>query len=66
MSNSGPASDEDIPLADRRADQQDVHDEPDFADEFAPSPTDPANQPEDDPDTDVHGQDEGHERPSSA
>ncbi|WP_329428124.1 hypothetical protein OG339_01650 [Streptosporangium sp. NBC_01495] len=64
MSHSEPDH-EDAPLADRRAEQQDVHDEPDFADEFAPSPTDPAGQPEDDPDTDVYGQDEGYDRPTS-
>jgi hypothetical protein len=57
--------DENVPLADRRAGQEDVFDEPDFADEFAPSPTDPAGQPEDDPDTRVYGEDEGYDRPSS-
>ncbi|GAA4206981.1 hypothetical protein GCM10022252_70010 [Streptosporangium oxazolinicum] len=65
MSHSG-SDHEDAPLADRRADQQDIHDEPDFADEFAPSPTDPAGQPEDDPDADVYGQDEGYDRPTSS
>ncbi|MFI6511059.1 hypothetical protein ACIBCT_25925 [Streptosporangium sp. NPDC050855] len=66
MSHSEPTSDQDVPLADRRADQQDLHEEPDFADEFAPSPTDPAGQPEDDPNTAVHGEDEGYDRPTSS
>jgi hypothetical protein len=55
--------DEDRPLADRREDPE-VHDEPDFAGEFAPSETDPANQPEDDPDDRVYGEDEGYEKPT--
>ncbi|GAA4593239.1 hypothetical protein GCM10023194_57080 [Planotetraspora phitsanulokensis] len=58
--------DRNIPLADRRAEQEAVHDEPDFAEEFTPSPTDPAGQPETDPDKEVHGQDEGYEKPTSA
>ncbi|WP_449063956.1 hypothetical protein [Planomonospora algeriensis] len=55
--------DEDKPLADRR-ERPEVHDEPDIAGEAAPSATDPANQPEDDPDRRVYGQDEGYERPT--
>ncbi|MET9340611.1 hypothetical protein [Nonomuraea sp. NPDC003804] len=39
-------------------------DEPDFADEHSPSPSDPANQPEQDPDQEVYGGDEGYERPT--
>jgi hypothetical protein len=58
--------DRNAPLADRRRRQEDNHDEPDFAEEFAPSPTDPAGQPENDPDTGVHGEDEGYEKPTSA
>ncbi|GAA3133723.1 hypothetical protein [Streptosporangium carneum] len=54
---------EDRPLADRR-DAPEDHEEPDFAGEFAPSATDPANQPEDDPDDRVYGQDEGYEKPT--
>jgi hypothetical protein len=33
---------------------------------FAPSPTDPAGQPDNDPDSEVYGEDEGYERPTSA
>ncbi len=58
-------SDEDRPLADRR-DDPDAHEEPDFAGEFAPSATDPANQPESDPDNRVYGEDEGYERPTES
>ncbi|MCK2218566.1 hypothetical protein MF672_032935 [Actinomadura sp. ATCC 31491] len=55
--------DETAPLADRRDPAED-HEEPDFAEEFTPSPTDPANQPEDDPDERVYGQDEGYDKPT--
>ncbi|GII86880.1 hypothetical protein Ssi03_48700 [Sphaerisporangium siamense] len=58
--------DENVPLADRRAGQEDQHDEPDFAEESAPSPTDPAGQPRTDPDRDVYGDDEGYEEPTRA
>jgi hypothetical protein len=58
-------SDESRPLADRRENPED-HEVADFAEEFAPSPTDPANQPEDDPDDHVHGEDEGYEEPTRA
>ncbi|MFG3441390.1 hypothetical protein ACGF0J_29445 [Nonomuraea sp. NPDC047897] len=54
---------DDRPLADRRADPE-VHDEADFAEEFVPSPTDPANQPEGDPHERVYGEDEGYDRPT--
>lgn len=54
---------ENRPLADRRDNPED-HDAPDFAEEFAPSPTDPANQPEGDPDDHVHGEDEGYDKPT--
>ncbi|WP_214414382.1 hypothetical protein [Sphaerisporangium fuscum] len=58
--------DENVPLADRRAGQEDLFDDADFAGEFTPSPTDPANQPELDPDDRrVHGEDEGYEKPTS-
>ncbi|GIH79632.1 hypothetical protein [Planobispora longispora] len=55
--------DEDRPLADRRSGQEE-HEVPDFAGEFAPSATDPAGQPQDDPDERVYGQDEGYEEPT--
>ena len=55
----------DIPLADRRAGQQDQHDEPDIAEEATPSPTDPAGRPETDPDDRVYGGDEGYENPTT-
>ncbi|WP_431899885.1 hypothetical protein [Nonomuraea sp. bgisy101] len=51
------------PLSDRRERPED-YDTADFAEEFTPSPTDPANQPEDDPDERVYGQAEGYERPT--
>ncbi|MFI6538571.1 hypothetical protein ACIBHY_39375 [Nonomuraea sp. NPDC050547] len=51
------------PLGDHR-ERPDMYDEPDFAEEFTPSPADPANQPEDDPDEHVYGQAEGYERPT--
>ncbi|GLX95789.1 hypothetical protein [Herbidospora sp. NBRC 101105] len=56
-------SDDSAPLADRRNPEED-HDEPDIAGEFSPSATDPANQPEDDPDDKVYGEDEGYDRPT--
>ncbi|GIH94418.1 hypothetical protein ACFFMN_18490 [Planobispora siamensis] len=55
--------DENRPLADRRNIDED-HDVPDVAGEFTPSPTDPSNQPEDDPNERVYGQDEGYEKPT--
>ncbi len=55
---------DDRPLADRREDPGQSA-EPDFADEHSPSPTDPASQPEQDPDKRrVYGQDEGYNRPT--
>ncbi|MBG0829171.1 hypothetical protein HS041_15485 [Planomonospora sp. ID67723] len=54
---------DDRPLADRRDSEED-HGEPDIAGEFTPSPTDPAGQPEEDPDDRVYGQDEGYEGPT--
>jgi hypothetical protein len=54
---------DDRPLADRREDPEQAA-EPDFADEHSPSPTDPASQPEQDPDKRVYGQDEGYNRPT--
>ncbi|GGO64144.1 hypothetical protein [Nonomuraea cavernae] len=57
--------DETAPLADRRDPEED-HGEPEFADEFSPSPTDPANQSEGDPDEEVHGQAEGYDEPTEA
>ncbi|GAA3445427.1 hypothetical protein [Planomonospora venezuelensis] len=55
--------DEGRPLADRRGGGEE-YEEPDIAGEFAPSPTDPAGQPGDDPDDRVYGQDEGYEKPT--
>jgi hypothetical protein len=58
-------NEDDRPLADRRS-RPEEYDEPDFADEASPSPTDPANQPDQDPDDRVHGDDEGYEPPTRA
>jgi hypothetical protein len=65
MSENARPDDENVPLADRRAEQLDQHEEPDFAEESTASPTDPAGQPEADPDGDVYGEDEGYEKPTS-
>ncbi|WP_113703648.1 hypothetical protein [Nonomuraea lactucae] len=54
---------DDRPLADRREDPQ-MYEDADFGEEFAPSPTDPANQPEQDPQDEVYGEDEGYEKPT--
>jgi hypothetical protein len=56
---------DDRPLADRRENPE-LHDDPDIGEEFVPSPTDPANQPEQDPDDRVYGDDEGYDRPTEA
>ena len=51
------------PLADRREHPEEF-DDADFAEESAPSPADPANQPEQDPDDTVYGEDEGYDKPT--
>ncbi|MEV0195581.1 hypothetical protein [Nonomuraea sp. NPDC050691] len=53
------------PLADRRENPEEF-DDADFAEEFDPSPTDPANQPEQDPHREVYGEAEGYDRPTEA
>ncbi|GGP80956.1 hypothetical protein [Streptosporangium pseudovulgare] len=50
-------------LADRRDDPE-AYAEPDIAGEFTTSETDPAGQPESDPDEHVYGEAEGYERPT--
>jgi hypothetical protein len=54
-------SEDDRPLADRRH-RPEVHDDPGIGEENAPSPTDPANMPEQDPSRRVYGEDEGFEK----
>ncbi|GII80024.1 hypothetical protein Sru01_50060 [Sphaerisporangium rufum] len=68
MAPTGPRSDdENVPLADRRtAQEREAAGEDDFAAEFEPSHTDPANQPEDDPGRRAYGESEGYDRPTSA
>ncbi|MFG1948222.1 hypothetical protein [Nonomuraea sp. NPDC048826] len=49
------------PLADRR-EHPEEYVEGDIADEFTPSPTDPASLPEEEGQDEVYGQDEGFEK----